>query len=108
MIDIEDFENKDIVKDFLEHFDVYYTNLGGYKYTKDDSPCFFLNGMLSMFIELQKEINKLSLLHFNSDLHLDAACEEIERLKGCCKDLENKVDDLQNQKEILTKYLGRS
>lgn len=58
MIDIEDFENKDIVKDFLEH--------------------------------------------------LDAACEEIERLKGCCKDLENKGDDLQNQKEILTKYLGRS
>lgn len=57
MNDIEDFENQDIVKDFLEH--------------------------------------------------LDAACEEIERSKVCCKDLKNKVDDLQNQKEFLTKYLGR-
>ena len=53
MINIEDFENQDIVKYFLEHFDVYYTNLGGYRYTKDDSPCFFLNGMLTMFMEMK-------------------------------------------------------
>ena len=45
----EAFEKIQHIKDNLEHFDIYYTNLGGYLYTKDDTPCFYLNGAWMMY-----------------------------------------------------------
>ena len=54
-----EFEKHEVVKDFMDIFDVYYTNLGGYHYRKDDSPCYYLNGMLTMFEEQQKKIDLL-------------------------------------------------
>ena len=43
----------------MNTFDGYYTNLGGYHYRKDRSPCYYLNGMLTMFEEQQKKIDLL-------------------------------------------------
>ena len=54
-----EFEKHEVVKDFMDTLDVYYTNLGGYHYSKDDSPCYYLNGMLTMFEEQQKNIDLL-------------------------------------------------
>ena len=54
-----EFEKHGVVKDFMNIFDVYYTNLGGYHYSKDGSPCYYLNGMLTMFEEQQKKIDTL-------------------------------------------------
>ena len=54
-----EFEKHKVVKSFMEDCDVYYTNLGGYHYSKDDSPCYYLNGMLIMFEEQQKNIENL-------------------------------------------------
>ena len=45
---VEEFEKIPYIKNFIETFDVYYTNLGGYKFRKDDSPCYYLNGALRM------------------------------------------------------------
>ena len=56
---IVEFEKHEVVKDFMDIFDVYHTNLGGYHYSKDRSPCFYLNGMLTMFEEQQKKIDLL-------------------------------------------------
>ena len=58
-----EFEKHKVVKSFMETFDVYYTNLGGYHYSKDDSPCYYLNGMLTMFEEQQKKIDEVSEKH---------------------------------------------
>ena len=38
----ESFEKIQHIKDHLEHSDIYYTNLD--LYTKDNTPCFYLNG----------------------------------------------------------------
>lgn len=54
-----EFEKHEVVKDFMDIFDVYHTNLGGYRYSKDGSPCCQLNGMLIMFEEQQKKIDLL-------------------------------------------------
>ena len=54
-----EFEKHKVVKSFMEACDVYYTNLGGYHYSKDRSPCYYLNGMLTMFEEQQKKIGLL-------------------------------------------------
>ena len=54
-----EFEKHEVVKDFMDIFDVYHTNLGGYRYSKDGSPCYQLNGMLIMFEEQQKKIGLL-------------------------------------------------
>ena len=56
---IVEFEKHEVVKDFMDIFDVYHTNLGGYRYSKDGSPCYQLNGMLIMFEEQQKKIDLL-------------------------------------------------
>ena len=54
-----EFEKQKVVESFMEACDVYYTNLGGYHYSKDRSPCYYLNGMLTMFEEQQKNIDLL-------------------------------------------------
>ena len=54
-----EFEKQKVVKSFMDTFDGYYTNLGGYHYRKDRSPCYYLNGMLTMFEEQQKKIDEL-------------------------------------------------
>ena len=56
---IVEFEKLAVVKDFMGIFDVYHTNLGGYHYSKDGSPCYQLNGMLTVFEEQQKKIDLL-------------------------------------------------
>ena len=56
---IVEFEKQRVVKSFMDTFDGYYTNLGGYHYSKDRSPCYYLNGMLTMFEEQQKKIDLL-------------------------------------------------
>lgn len=52
----ETFEKIQHIKDSLEHFDIYYSSLGGYRYSKDDTPCFYLNGAWMMYQEQQKKI----------------------------------------------------
>ena len=52
----EAFEKIQHIKDNLEHFDIYYSSLGGYRYSKDDTPCFYLNGAWMMYQEQQKKI----------------------------------------------------
>ena len=56
---IVEFEKHVVVKDFMDIFDVYHTNLGGYHYRKDDSPCYYLNGMLTMFEDQHKRIDDI-------------------------------------------------
>ena len=55
----EAFEKIQHIKDNLEHFDIYYSSLGGYRYSKDDTPCFYLNGAWMMYQEQQKKIEKV-------------------------------------------------
>ena len=52
----ETFEKIIDIKNYLEYFDVYYTNLGGYFYAKDDTPCVYLNGAWMMYQEQHKKI----------------------------------------------------
>ena len=54
-----EFEKQRVVKGFMEGLDVYYTNLGGYHFHKDGSPCYYLNGMLTMFEEQQKKFDDI-------------------------------------------------
>ena len=56
---IVEFEKQKVVKGFMEGLDVYYTNLGGYYFHKDNSPCYYLNGMLTMFEDQQKEFDDI-------------------------------------------------
>ena len=59
-----EFEKHKVVKSFMEACDVYYTNLGGYHYSEDRSPCYYLNGMLTMFeIQQSKLESVLSLVN---------------------------------------------
>ena len=53
----KDFENIPWVKNFIETFDVYYTNLGGYISRLDDKPCFYLNGALRMYEMMNDKSN---------------------------------------------------
>ena len=49
-----DFEGTKLFTEFKEKFDIYYTNLGGYRFKKDGKCCFYLNGAWFMFQELSK------------------------------------------------------
>lgn len=53
----KDFENISWVKDFMQTFDIYYTNLGGYKSRLDDKPCYYLNGALRMYEMMYDKTN---------------------------------------------------
>ena len=55
----EAFEKIQRVKDHLEQFDIYYTSLGGYLYTKDTTPCFYLNGAWMMYQSQQKRLQSI-------------------------------------------------
>lgn len=55
----QEFENIDFIKNFIESFDVSYTNLGGYYFNKDKQPCYYLNGALRAFEFQQKKIDEL-------------------------------------------------
>ena len=59
---IEEFEKIPYIKNFIETFDVYYTNLGAYHFSKDNSPCYYLNDALQMYDMQQKEVEVLHTL----------------------------------------------
>ena len=48
----------------------------------DQFDCDFVNGAWYAFQEQQKELDKMYLINFDSELHLDAAKEEIQRLNS--------------------------
>lgn len=54
---IGEFEKIPYIKNFIETFDVYYTNLGAYRFSKDDSPCYYLNGALRMHEMMNDKAN---------------------------------------------------
>ena len=84
-----EFEKHKVVKSFMEACDVYYTNLGGYHYSKDRSPCYYLNGMLTMFEEQQKNIDLLekeiveTQEFLNKQNHIkQAKIDELQKLRS--------------------------
>ena len=91
-----EFEKQKVVKSFMDTFDGYYTNLGGYHYRKDGSPCYYLNGMLTMFEEQQKKITLLekelteTQAFLNKQNHIKQA--KIDELQGRIDDASNKID----------------
>ena len=91
-----EFEKHEVVKDFMDIFDVYHTNLGGYRYSKDGSPCYYLNGMLTMFEEQQKKIDLLeneiveTQEFLNKQNHIKQA--KIDELQKRIDDASNKID----------------
>ena len=91
-----EFEKHKVVKSFMEACDVYYTNLGGYHYSKDRSPCYYLNGMLTMFEEQQKKIDLLETeltetqAFLNKQNHIKQA--KIDELQKRIDDASNKID----------------
>ena len=91
-----EFEKHKVVKSFMEACDVYYTNLGGYHYSKDGSPCYYLNGMLTMFEEQQKKIDLLeneiveTQEFLNKQNHIKQA--KIDELQKRIDDASNKID----------------
>ena len=48
------FEENKRIKRFMYSIDIEYTNLGGYRYKLDGSPCYFLNGAFMMYQELKQ------------------------------------------------------
>ena len=80
-----EFEKQRVVKSFMDTFDGYYTNLGGYHYSKDRSPCYYLNGMLTMFEEQQKKIDEVNEKH----------SEEKRILHNVIEMNQTKIDELQ-------------
>lgn len=54
---VEEFEKIPYIKNFIETFDVYYTNLGAYRFSKDDSTCYYLNGALRMYEMMSDKTN---------------------------------------------------
>ena len=96
-----EFEKQKVVKSFMDTFDGYYTNLGGYRYSKDGSPCYYLNGMLTMFEEQQKKIDLLETeltetqAFLNKQNHIKQA--KIDKLQA-------RVDSLTNINESLVAY----
>ena len=91
-----EFEKHKVVKSFMEIFDVYYTNLGGYHYRKDDSPCYYLNGTLTMFEEQQKKID----LQETELTETQAFLNKQNHIK------QTKIDELQSRVVELTKTLS--
>lgn len=49
------FEENKRIKRFMDSIDIEYTNLGGYRYKFDGSPCYFLNGAFMMYQELNSD-----------------------------------------------------
>ena len=91
-----EFEKHKVVKSFMDTLDVYYTNLGGYHYSKDGSPCYYLNGMLTMFEEHQKKIDLLE----NEIVETQAFLNKQNHVK------QTKIDELQSRVVELTKTLS--
>ena len=91
-----EFEKHKVVKSFMDNLDVYHTNLGGYHYRKDSSPCYYLNGMLTMFEEQQKKIDLLeneiveTQEFLNKQNHIKQA--KIDELQKRIDDASNKID----------------
>ena len=59
---IKDFEKIFYIKNFIESFDVSYTNLGGYHFNKDKQPCYYLNGALQMYEMKHREVEIMDKL----------------------------------------------
>lgn len=59
---IKGFEKIAYIKNFIESFDVSYTNLGGYHFNKDKQPCYFLNGALQMYEMQQRQLEVMDTL----------------------------------------------
>ena len=91
-----EFEKHKVVKSFMEACDVYYTNLGGYHYSKDGSPCYYLNGMLTMFEEQQKKIDLLEKEITETQTFLNKQ----NHIK------QTKIDELQSMVVELTKAMS--
>ena len=93
---IVEFEKQKVVKGFMEGLDVYYTNLGGYHYSKDRSPCYYLNGMLTMFEEQEKKIDEVNEKHSEEKRILHNVIEmnqaKIDELQKRIDDASNKID----------------
>ena len=96
-----EFEKHKVVKSFMETFDVYYTNLGGYHYSKDDSPCYYLNGMLTMFEEQQKKIDEVNEKHSEEKRVLHNV---IEMNQAKIDELQARVDGALKELELLNYY----
>ena len=77
----EAFEKIPHIKDYLEHFNVYYTSLGGYFYTKDDTPCFYLNGAWMMYKEVVGEFENLKKLFEEYELEVSYHSPDYKKLK---------------------------
>ena len=96
-----EFEKQRVVKSFMNTFDGYYTNLGGYHYRKDRSPCYYLNGMLTMFEEQQKKIDLLE----NEIVETQEFLNKQNHVKQANIDkLQARVDSLSNINESLVAY----
>lgn len=93
-----EFEKQKVVKSFMDTLDVYHTNLGGYHYRKDDSPCYYLNGMLTMFEEQQKKIDLLEKEITETQAFLNKQ-NHIKQVK---------INELQTRIEKLLDYAGTS
>ena len=91
-----EFEKHKVVKSFMNTLDVYYTNLGGYHYSKDGSPCYYLNGMLTMFEEQQKKIDLLEKEITETQTFLNKQ----NHIK------QTKIDELQSRVVELTKAMS--
>ena len=96
-----EFEKQKVVKSFMNNLDVYYTNLGGYHYSKDRSPCYYLNGMLTMFEEQQKKIDLLekelteTQAFLNKQNHIkQTKIDELQaRVDGALIEMKNQLGD---------------
>ena len=77
----EAFEKIQHIKDNLEHFDIYYTNLGGYLYAKDNTPCFYLNGAWMMYQEQQSKIEYLKTLFEEYELESSYHSPDYKKLE---------------------------
>lgn len=95
---IAEFEKQKVVKSFMDTLDVYHTNLGGYHYSKDGSPCYYLNGMLTMFEEQQKKIDLLEKELTETQAFLNKQ-NHIKQVK---------INELQTRIENLLDYAGTS
>ena len=96
-----EFEKHKVVKSFMDTLYVYHTNLGGYHYRKDDSPCYYLNGMLTMFEEQQKKIDLLE----NEIVETQEFLNKQNHVKQAKIDkLQARVDSLTNINESLVAY----
>ena len=77
----EAFEKIQHIKDHLEHFDIYYSSLGGYRYSKDTTPCFYLNGAWMMYQEQQKKIEDLKTVFEEYELESSYHSPDYKKLE---------------------------